>query len=82
MVRKYLKPTDKNCHLYAGQSNVVRVRCLGEKCIRFVYIPIRKGLVGGSQSHTWCGCVDVLVCLTKIAKNSDISLDVLLSMNR
>jgi hypothetical protein len=77
-----LKPTDKNCHLYAGTSNVLRVPCIGEKCVRFVRFPIRRYEVGGAESHTWCGCIDVLVCLAKVAKVSDVPLDTLLSLNR
>jgi len=82
LVRKYRKPTEMYCHRFAGRSNV-GVRCLGEKCVKFVYYPIRKHQVGGSESHTWCGCVDKLRFLAEIvAYVRDVTLEELLDMNR
>ena len=81
MVRKYRKLTDKYCHLHAGESNVP-FRCLGEKCVKFVRFPIRKGEVGGAESHEWCGCVDVLLFLCKIVPWVDVDIETLLLMNR
>ena len=83
-----LKPEKRWCGLHAG-SGVIGVRCLGFGCVGFVRVPIRKGKVGGAESHEWRGCVYVLEVLARCANVAVESpqdrrgfMDVVLSLNR
>jgi len=83
-----LKPEKRWCGLHAG-SGVIGVRCRGFGCVGFVRFPIRKGKVGGAESHEWRGCIYVLKELCKYVESAVESsedrrelMDVVLSLNR
>lgn len=83
-----LKPEKRGCVLYAG-SGVISVRCLGFGCVGFVRVPIRKGKVGGAESHEWRGCMYVAGILARYVNTAVESsedrrelMDVVLSLNR
>ena len=83
-----LKPEKRWCVFHSG-SGVIGVRCLGFGCVGFVRVSIRKGKVGGSESHEWRGCMYVLEELRKyvdVAVESSQGrrefMDVVLSLNR
>jgi len=48
----------------------------------FVRVPIREGKVGGAESHTWRGCIHVLVMLMEFAESLGIPIDEVLCANR
>ena len=84
-----LKPTERYCVLYAGSGVIPPVRCLGFGCVGFVRVPIRKGKVGGAESHEWRGCMYVATILARYVNTAVESsqgrrelMDVVFSLNR
>lgn len=77
-----MNPLDKRvCVRHAGVETL-RILCDTVDCMYFVRVPMREGKVGGSESHTWRGCLLVLNVLAECAKTSGLPIDTLLAMNR
>ena len=82
MLSKEVVPSDKRvCVRHAGVKTL-RVHCDIDSCMCWVRVPIRKGKVGGSESHIWSGCMYVLDELRKYAEATGINVESLLSLNR
>jgi len=73
--------TKRTCVKYAGEETL-RILCKGSDCMCFVRVPIREGKVGGTESHTWRGCMYILGALAECAESLGIPIDEVLCANR